>query len=80
MLVYFLRTVFNIGLEPSFIWVYIFLFFVIFYFLNKYTWTLNQVEEFINDKENEVTLNRMIWVFWAMLIIPTVVYTIIFKE
>ena len=80
VLVYFLRTVFNIELETSFTWFYILVLFIIFYFLNKYTWSLSQAEAFINDEENKEVLNRMMWVFWATLIIPTVVYIIIFKR
>ena len=80
VLVYFLRTAFNIGLETSFTWLYILVFFIIFHFLNIYTWSLSQAEAFINDEENKDVLNRMMWVFWATLIIPTVVYLIIFKR
>lgn len=80
VLLYFLRIALNIGLETSLTWLYILLVIMIFYFLNKYTWTINQVEEFINDNENDEILNKMIWVFWATIIIPAVVYILIFNR
>jgi hypothetical protein len=80
VLVYFLRRVFNIELETSFTWFYIIVFFIIFYFLNKYSWSLSQAEAFVNNEKNKEVLNRMMLIFWATLIIPTVVYVIIFKR
>jgi hypothetical protein len=77
VLIEFLKTVLDIGLKESFTAFYILLFCIIFYFLNKNTWTLDQVEEYINDKENEETLNDMIWVFWASLIVPTIMLMLI---
>lgn len=74
----FLRITLNIGLETSFTWLYVLLLVMSFYILNKYAWTINQVEEFIS--ENEETLNKMIWVFWAAILIPTTVYMLIFKR
>ena len=79
VLIYFLRTKI-ISLENTFTWLYIILLGIIFYFINKYAWSLNQVEKFINDKENEPILNKMKWVFWGLLIIPTILYSLIFKR
>lgn len=74
-----IRIALNLEIAESLSWVYIILFFVFFYFLNKTAWKLTQVEEFINDEKNEETLKRMIWVFWATLIIPTLVLLILKK-
>ena len=80
VLIYFLNIALIKRFGFSLTWLYILLFFIIFYILNKKTWTINGVEEFINDRENERILNRTIWVFWASLIIPTIIYTLIFKS
>lgn len=77
---YLLRIVFDIGFKTYFALVYTFMIFVIFYFLNRNAWTLNCTEEFINDKENKKILNRMIFIFWFSLVIPTIVLTFAYKN
>jgi hypothetical protein len=76
----FVRIRVNIGFENSFSWFYLILFLAIIYFINKNTWSLSKVEEFTNDMENEVTLNRMMWVFWTSLLLPTILLILIFKK
>jgi hypothetical protein len=77
VLVNVIRTTFKIGIETSLGWYYMVLFIFIFYFLNKNTWTLSQVEDFISDDGNKQTLRRIIWVYWALLIIPIILLKLI---
>jgi len=74
-----LKKWFTFQLEAYIIWFYTISYLFILYFVNKYTWSLNQAEEYMNDKENEKPLKKMIWIFWAMLIIPTLLLFILKK-
>ena len=69
VLLYLLRLAAGFGAETSWAGVYVAAFLVIFYLLNKHTWSLSQVEAVAQD---EAALKGTIWVLWAALVVPTV--------
>ena len=76
----FFKQQLGYGVETSLEKLYFILFFVIFYFLYKNTWTISEAEDFMNDRGNETILSRMIWVFWLSLALPVVAMTFIFAR
>jgi hypothetical protein len=65
--------------DSSIILVYIILFLIGSYFLNKWTWTISEVEVYINDDANYETLKATSWLIVAIILIPMIVLLLLPK-